>query len=90
MANIILKSFTLPGLYSVSELPNKETGEMEKRLTFTLITRAVNKLIEQTNNGGSNKYRMHLMLSFELSKKWLTEESSADDYKAILAYEMSV
>jgi len=30
------------------------------------------------------------MLSFELSKKWITEELSTEDYKAILAYEMSL
>jgi len=28
------------------------------------------------------------MLSFELSKKWITEELSTEDYKAILAYKM--
>lgn len=28
------------------------------------------------------------MLSFEFSKKWVTEELSDEDYKAILAYEM--
>ena len=35
-------TFFLPGLYSVTELPNKETGEVEKRFTFTILTRAAN------------------------------------------------
>ena len=84
------QTFFLPGLYSVAELPNKETGEIEKRFTFTLLTRAANKLMEQIHNGGANKHRMPLMLPFELSKKWVTEEISVEDYKAILAYEMPV
>jgi putative SOS response-associated peptidase YedK len=84
------ETFFLPGLYSVTELPNKETGEVEKRFTFTLITRAANKLMEQIHNGGANKHRMPLMLTYKLSKKWVEEEISEADYKEILAYEMPV
>ena len=83
-------TFFLPGLYSVAELPNKETGEVEKRFTFTILTRAANKLMQQIHNGGTNKNRMPLMLPLGLSKKWVNEEISAEDYKAILAYEMPV
>ena len=83
-------TFFLPGLYSVAELPNKETGEVENRFTFTILTRAANKLMQQIHNGGTNKNRMPLMLPLGLSKKWVNEEISAEDYKAILAYEMPV
>ena len=83
-------TFFLPGLYSVTELPNKETGEVEKRFTFTMLTRAANKLMQQIHNGGTNKNRMPLMLPLGLSKKWVNEEISAEDYKAILAYEIPV
>ena len=83
-------TFFLPGLYSVAELPNKETGEVEKRFTFTILTRAANTLMQQIHNGGTNKNRMPLMLTLGLSKKWVNEEISAEDYKAILAYEMPV
>ena len=83
-------TFFLPGLYSVTELPNKETGEVEKRFTFTILTCAANKLMQEIHNGGTNKNRMPLMLPLELSKKWVNEEISAEDYKAILAYEMPV
>ena len=82
------ETFFLPGLYSVTELPNKETGEVEKRYSFALITRAANKLMEQIHNGGVNKHRMPLMLTFELSKKWVSEELNEDNYKQILDYEM--
>lgn len=84
------ETFFLPGLYSVTELPNKETGEVEKRFTFTLITREANKLMAQIHNGGANKHRMPLMLSFELSKKWVNEELNNEAYKAIFDYEMPV
>ena len=80
--------FFLPGLYSVAELPNKETGKLVKRYTFTLITRAANKLMEQIHNGGTNKNRMPLMLPLELSKKWVTAALTEAAYKEILAYEM--
>ena len=83
-------TFFLPGLYSVAELPNKETGEVKKRFTFTILTRAANKLMQEIHNGGTNKNRMPLMLPLELSKKWVNEEISAEEYKAILAYEIPV
>ena len=83
-------TFFLPGLYSVTELPNKETGEVENRFTFTILTRAANKLMKQIHNGGTNKNRMPLMLPLGLSKKWINEQISAEDYKAILAYETPV
>ena len=34
------KMFFLPGLYSVAELPDMSTGELVKRYTYTIITRA--------------------------------------------------
>ncbi len=80
--------FFLPGLYSVSEIVDKETGELIKIWSYTLITRAANSLMKQIHNDGANKERMPLLLPFELSKKWVTEELSPEDYKAILAYEM--
>ena len=82
------KTFFLPGLYSVAELPNKETGEMEKRFTYTLITRTANSLMQQIHNEGENKYRMPLLLHLPLSKQWLQEELTETEYKQILAFEM--
>jgi putative SOS response-associated peptidase YedK len=84
------ETFFLPGLYSVTELPNKDTGEIEKRYSFTIITRAANKLMEQIHNGGANKHRMPLTLPFKLSKQWVSEELTEAEYKEILAYEMPV
>ncbi|OIR07664.1 putative SOS response-associated peptidase YedK [mine drainage metagenome] len=78
----------LPGLYSVVELPDKETGELIKRYTYTLITRAANKVMSQIHNDGENSFRMPLFLPFELSKKWLQEDLSNDEFKAILDYEL--
>ena len=82
------QTFFLPGLYSVAELPDKETSEIEKRFTYTLITRAANALMKEIHNDGDNKWRMPLMLPFELSKKWVNDELSEEEYKAILNYEM--
>src|SRR5947207_10425164 len=50
--------FFIPGLYSVAELPNKETGEMIKLFTHTLITRDANSVMRDIHNGGDNKGRM--------------------------------
>lgn len=82
------KMFFLPGLYSVAELPDKTTGEMIKRFTYTIITRDANELMKQIHNDGDNKFRMPLFLPFELSKEWLTEDLSPEKYKSILDFEM--
>jgi putative SOS response-associated peptidase YedK len=80
--------FFLPGLYSVAELPNKETGEVEKRFTYTLITRNANSIMKQIHNDGENAFRMPLFLPFELSKKWVEDELTEKAYLEILDYEM--
>jgi putative SOS response-associated peptidase YedK len=81
-------SFFLPGLYSVAELPNLQTGELEKRWTFTLITRAANSLMQQIHNDGENKWRMPLFLPDDLRNQWLEPELSTESLQTILNYEL--
>lgn len=80
--------FFLPGLYSVAELPNLQTGELEKRWTFTLITRAANALMQQIHNDGENKWRMPLFLTDDLRNQWLEPELSNESLQSILNYEL--
>jgi putative SOS response-associated peptidase YedK len=80
--------FFLPGLYSVAELPNLQTGELEKRWTFTLITRAANSLMQQIHNDGENKWRMPLFLPDDLRNQWLEPELSTESLQSILNYEL--
>jgi putative SOS response-associated peptidase YedK len=80
--------FFIPGLYSVVELPDKETGEIKKRWTYTMITRNANNVMAAIHNDGDNAGRMPLLLPFELSKKWLNEELTEEEYRSILNYEM--
>lgn len=80
--------FFLPGLYSVAELPNQETGELEKRWTYTLITRPANELMKQIHNDGDNKWRMPLFLPNDLAKEWLTSELTTERMQSILNYEL--
>ncbi len=80
--------FFIPGLYSVAELPDLQTGEMQKRYTFTIITRAANSLMQQIHNGGDNKGRMPLFVPLHLAINWLKEDLTADEYKKILDFEM--
>ena len=80
--------FFLLGLYSVAEIVDKETGELIKHWTYTLITRDANSVMKQIHNDGENKWRMPLLLPFEQSKKWLDEDLSPEDYQAILDIEM--
>ncbi|HEU5366619.1 MAG TPA: SOS response-associated peptidase family protein [Hanamia sp.] len=82
------KMFFLPGLYSVAEIVDKTTGEMIKNWSYTLITRPANSVMKQIHNDGDNKWRMPLLLPFELSQKWVNEELPIEDYKAILDFEM--
>ena len=80
--------FFPPGLYFVAEIVDKETGELIKHWTCTLITRDANSVMKQIHNDGENKWRMPLLLLFEQSKKWLDEDLSPEDYQAILDIEM--
>ena len=80
--------FFVPGLYSVAELPDKSTGEMIKRYTYGIITRPANDLMKQVHNGGENKWRMPLMLPFDLSEKWFQKDLPEAEMSAILNYEM--
>src|SRR5450432_3499081 len=80
--------FFLPGLYSVVELPDTETGEVLKRYTFSLITRGANEVMANIHNDGDNKNRMPLFLTADLSKLWLSNELSEEEYKNILDFEM--
>ena len=80
--------FFLPGLYSVTDLPDLETGEMIKRFTFSLITRNGNDLMKKIHNDGENRGRMPLFLPLNLSKEFLDENLSSERYGEILQFEM--
>jgi len=80
--------FFSPGLCSVAELPDIQTGEIVKRFTYTLITRDANEVMQMIHSGGDNKYRMPLFLPSELSKEWLSEGLTPERYREILEYEM--
>ena len=80
--------FFIPGLYSVAELPDIETGEVIKRWSYTLITRNANDLMKLIHNGGDNKYRMPLFLPLDMAKEWLNDDLTAERYKEILDFEM--
>lgn len=82
------KMFFLPGLYSVVETVDKETGEIYKIWSYSLITRGANSLMKQIHNDGDNKWRMPLLLPFEHSQKWVSEDLSEEEYKSILDFEM--
>jgi putative SOS response-associated peptidase YedK len=80
--------FFLPGLYSVTQLPD-EHGELQEVWTFSIVTRQANKVMAQIHNDGENVERMPLLLPFELSKKWVSEDLDDASYREILGYEMS-
>lgn len=83
-----LNTFYIPGLYSVAELPDRETGELLPRYTYTIITRAANSVMKQIHNAGTDTGRMPLFLPLDLCKEWLKEELNEDEYRKILNYEI--
>ena len=80
--------FFIPGLYSVTELPDHSTGEIQPRWTFTLVTREANLLMREIHNSGIHSGRMPLLLTLALSKKWLDEELDPESYQQLLDYAM--
>lgn len=79
--------FFLPGLYSVAELPDLNTGELIKRFSFTMVTRAANNLMQHIHNSGNNAGRMPLFLPIDLAHEWLGN-LNMERYRHLLAYEM--
>lgn len=80
--------FFVPGLYSVAELPDTETGELIRRWTYTLITRNANEVMRNIHNDGDNRGRMPLLLPFNMARDFLEEDISPERYKEILNFEM--
>ncbi len=78
--------FFLPGLYSVAELPDMETGELIKRWTYSIITREANEKMAQIHNAGKDKARMVLFLPLEMSRLWLSETLAEKEYRDILNF----
>lgn len=80
--------FYLPGLYSVANLPDKETGEVIERKTFSIVTTSANRIMQEIHNSGTNTCRMPLMLSDDDSIKWLDESLLEQDLKSIVNYQL--
>lgn len=80
--------FFLPGLYSVAEIPDEKTGEIVKRFSYGLITRAANSLMKKIHNSGENSERMPLFLSMDQAHAFLADDLSEETYRAILNFEM--
>lgn len=80
--------FFIPGLYSMAELADKETGEITEHWTFAIITRSANDLMKNIHNDGNNRYRMPLFLPFETAKEFIQPDLSLERYAEILDYEM--
>jgi len=80
--------FFIPGLYSVTELPDTNTGEMIKRWTYTLITRDANEVMSKIHNSGENKGRMPLMVPLAYAMAFVKDDLSPEEYQDILRFEM--
>lgn len=83
--------FFIPGLYAVVELPDKTTGEMIKRYTFTLATRApiCNIVMKQIHNSKEDgEFRMPLFMPFERAKDWLREGLTDAQIQEMMDYEL--
>jgi putative SOS response-associated peptidase YedK len=77
--------FCFAGLYNYSPLPDIETGEAIG--TFAIVTRPSNSLMSKIHNGGPNNLRMPLILTKELSLKWLNEKLRDHEIAELLKFE---
>ena len=81
-------SMFLIGLYNYSPIPDMETGEQKG--TFAVLTRPANTLMQQIHNHGPNKHRMPVLMQPEEAIKWINEDLTDADIKAMLDYEIPV
>ncbi len=82
--------FYLAGLYSVTNVPDKETGELIERKTFTIVTTAANSIMQQIHNNGVNAGRMPLLLNDHDCVKWIEHDLPREDLEKILSFQMPV
>lgn len=82
------KIFGVPGLYSVAEIPDKTTGELVKRWTFGMFTRAANSVMRDIHNDGDNPFRMPLFLPKDMLMELVSDDLTDERYAEILSYEM--
>lgn len=82
------QTFFLPGLYSIANLADKDTGEVFTKYTFGIITRNANSVMKQIHNCGDNAGRMPLLLSLRAATNWLNRELTDEAYREILNSEM--
>lgn len=82
--------FYLAGLYSVANIGNKETGELIERKTFTIVTTAANRVMQQIHNNGVNAGRMPLLLNDNDCVKWIEQDLPLEDLEKILSFQMPV
>ncbi|NCI51374.1 SOS response-associated peptidase [Sediminibacterium roseum] len=83
--------FFMPGLYAVVELPDKSTGEMIKRYTWTLVTREpiCNIAMKNIHNSKEDgQFRMPLFMPLDRAKDWLTEGLSDPEIQERMNYEL--
>ena len=80
------EQFYIPGLYHYPRKADVETGEITG--TFTLITRAANKVMAQIHNSGDQAFRMPLFLPEDLETKWLLPDLNDGEMAEVLHYEM--
>lgn len=78
--------FFIPGLYSVYNTVDKETGELVPHWTFTLITRVANEVMCQIHNSGDNPHRMPLFVPLDMAKEFVRRDLAEERYREILDY----
>jgi putative SOS response-associated peptidase YedK len=79
-------TFFIPGLYSYSDTPDVETGEVKG--VFVLITRPANEVMRLIHNGGDQKWRMPLFLQPEMALEWIKNDLTDLQIHEILSHEL--
>jgi len=80
--------FFLPGLYSVYQVVDKDTGEVAFYYTFTLITTGANETMCMIHNSGDNPFRMPLFLPLEIAKEFISPGLTEQRYREIIRYKI--
>ncbi len=76
----------IPGIYQVQQIKDTN-GEINAHLSFAMVSRVGNQVMNNIHNDGENKHRMPLFLTPDLEHAWILPDLKDSEMTEIFNYE---